>query len=232
MIYSVIGIFFVLSLGFIVPSVYAQDIPEWVKSNAGWWANDIIEDQEFILGIQFLINEQILIIPATSISSEQSEKIPSWVKSNAGWWADGIITDTEFVDSIQYLIANGILSINSQSRLDQTPESESETYTGSGEFADGDFFHRTSGVASIEYVEGLGGTLHFDNGFTTVLGPDLFVYLATDKSASDFVNVGRLQSSSGAQSYEIPADIDLTKYDNVLVWCKSFGVLFGNASIS
>ena len=232
MIYSVIGIFFILSLSFALPSVYAQDIPEWVKSNAGWWADDVIEDQEFVLGIQFLINKQILIIPATSTSSEKSENIPSWVKSNAGWWADGIITDIEFVDSIQHLIANEILTVTPQSELEQTPESEPETYTASGEFSDGDFFHRTSGVASVEYVEGLGGTLHFDNGFTTVLGPDLFVYLATDKSASDFVNVGRLQSSSGEQSYEIPADIDLTKYDNVLVWCKSFGVLFGNASIS
>lgn len=65
-----------------------------------------------------------------------------------------------------------------------------------------------------------------------MLGPDLFVYLATDKSASNFVNVGRLQSSSGEQSYIIPAEIDLEKYDNVLVWCESFGVLFGNAKLS
>ena len=226
--YSVMGIFFVLALSSITPVVYAQEIPQWVKSNAGWWAGEVIEDQEFVLSIQFLINEQILIIPPTAISNEKSEGIPEWVKSNAGWWADEVITDDEFVNSIQYLIANGILSVEVQSEI----ETETEIYTASGKFSDGDFIHRTSGVASVEYVEGLGGTLYFDQRFNTVLGPDLFVYLATDKSASDFVDVGRLQSSSGEQSYTIPANTDLAKYNNVLVWCKSFGVLFGNANIS
>ncbi|MGH1521670.1 MAG: DM13 domain-containing protein, partial [Nitrosopumilus sp.] len=148
------------------------------------------------------------------------------------WWADGIITNTEFLNNIQYLIANGIITISGQSSINNEIEVAPVLFEASGKFADGDFFHRTSGIASIEYSVKTGGILNFDNKFSTVLGPDLFVYLATDKSASNFVNVGRLQSSSGEQSYIIPAEIDLEKYDNVLVWCESFGVLFGNAQLS
>ena len=151
------------------------------------------------------------------------------MKNNGKWWTEGVITDKEFLNNVQYLVANGIISIEQEV---ETEETMSETYKASGEFSDGDFFHRTSGTASIKYSQELGGTLHFDQRFSTVNGPDLFVYLATDKSATDFVNVGRLQSSSGEQTYTIPEEVDLEKYNNVLVWCKAFGVLFGDANLS
>ncbi|MGI9566050.1 MAG: DM13 domain-containing protein [Nitrosopumilus sp.] len=227
---NIIGIIFVLVVGSTMSFAYAQEIPGWVKNNVSWWADGIIDDQEFIRGIQFLITEEILIVPPTNISEEKSTVIPDWIKNNGKWWADGIITDKEFLNNIQFLIANGILSVES-SALDESEE-EPEPYQVSGKFSDGDFFHRTSGMASIEFSADVGGTLHFDQRFSTVNGPDLFVYLATDNSANDFVNVGRLQSSSGEQSYSIPPDTDLEKYDNVLVWCRAFGVLFGNAELS
>jgi hypothetical protein len=74
-------------------------------------------------------------------------------------------------------------------------------------------------------------TLRLEN-FKATNGPDLYIYLATDNSASDFVNLGKLKASSGNQNYEIPEDTDLSKYDKVLVWCKAFSVLFGHAQIS
>jgi hypothetical protein len=46
-------------------------------------------------------------------------------------------------------------------------------------------------------------------------GPDLYVYLSTDKSASDFVNLGRLKANMGNQNYPIPGGTDMTKYDMV-----------------
>ena len=143
-------------------------------------------------------------------------------------WAEGIITDKEFLNNIEFLIGNGILTVKSNIQIESE---ESAPYILSGKFHDGDFFHRTSGIATAEF-SGVGGILHFDKKFSTVNGPDLFVYLATDKSANDFVNVGRLQSSSGEQTYTIPEDVDLEKYNNVLVWCRAFGVLFGNAELS
>ena len=231
--YLIAGIFLVL-ISSTLPFVYAQEIPDWLKTNVSWWADGILGDQEFVQSMSFLINEDILVVPPTTIPDEKSEKIPEWVKNNGKWWTDGIISDVEFLDNIQYLIANGIITIGAQSVSDDEIEMKTESvfFEASGKFSDGDFFHRTSGIASIKYSAETGGVLNFDNTFNTVLGHDLFVYLATDKSANDFVNVGRLQSSSGEQSYVIPTEIDLGKYDNVLVWCKSFGALFGNVELS
>ena len=37
-------------------------VPDWVKNNAEWWAEDLIEDSDFINGIQYLIKKQLIII--------------------------------------------------------------------------------------------------------------------------------------------------------------------------
>jgi hypothetical protein len=62
-------------------------------------------------------------------------------------------------------------------------------------------------------------------------GPDLYVYLSTDKSASDSVGLGKLKANIGNQNYLIPAGTDLSKYDTVLIWCRAFSVLFGSAEL-
>ena len=41
-------------------SVEAQGlIPEWIKNNAGWWANDEIDDQTFLNGIEYLVENKV-----------------------------------------------------------------------------------------------------------------------------------------------------------------------------
>ncbi|HKR72791.1 MAG TPA: DM13 domain-containing protein, partial [Candidatus Nitrosocosmicus sp.] len=62
-------------------------------------------------------------------------------------------------------------------------------------------------------------------------GPDLYVYLSTDKSAYDFINLGKLKANNGNQNYNIPTGTDLEKYDNALIWCKAFSVLFGSVDL-
>ena len=86
-------------------------IPAWVKNNAGWWADNLIGDSDFVSGIQYLITEGIMTIPPTQSGSSTSQEIPTWIKNNAGWWADDLITNTDFVSGIQYLITNGIMSV-------------------------------------------------------------------------------------------------------------------------
>ena len=92
-------------------------IPSWIKNNAKWWADGIIDDTTFIQSIQFLIQNDIIKISETDVSStgqeseSESGTIPSWVKTSAGWWADGIIDDTTFIQSIQFLIQQGILVV-------------------------------------------------------------------------------------------------------------------------
>jgi hypothetical protein len=55
--------------------------------------------------------------------------------------------------------------------------------------------------------------------------------VSTDKSSSDFVNLGKLKANMGNQNYEIPQGTDLERYDTVLIWCKAFSVLFGSAEL-
>jgi hypothetical protein len=89
-----------------------QGIPSWIKNNAGWWATGQIDNNSFVQGIQFLINEGIMKIPPTSQGTGGSDEIPDWIKNNAGWWAEGLITDDDFVQGIQFLIENGIMKIS------------------------------------------------------------------------------------------------------------------------
>jgi len=86
-------------------------IPNWIKNNAGWWADGLIEDADFVSGIQYLINEEIMTIPQTQSGQSTQQAIPNWIKNNAGWWADGLIEDADFVSGIQYLITNGIMHV-------------------------------------------------------------------------------------------------------------------------
>ena len=87
-------------------------VPEWVKNNAGWWADDQIPDSAFIDGIEFLIKEGIIIVSDTTKNESQSDGVPEWVKNNAGWWADDQIPDSAFIDGIEFLIKEGIIKIN------------------------------------------------------------------------------------------------------------------------
>ena len=87
-------------------------IPDWIKNNAGWWAADQIDDSAFVQGIQYLIKEGIMFIPAAEASeSTGSQEIPAWIKNNAGWWADGQIDDSSFLQGIQYLVKVGIIKV-------------------------------------------------------------------------------------------------------------------------
>jgi hypothetical protein len=89
-------------------------IPDYIKNNAGWWAEGAIDDSHFISGIQYLINEGIMKIPSTTQGSEShGNKVPEYIKNNAGWWAEGAIDDETFVQGLQYLIKEGIMRIQS-----------------------------------------------------------------------------------------------------------------------
>ncbi len=40
----------------------SQEIPAWIKNNAGWWADGLITDVDFVSGIQWLITNGIMKI--------------------------------------------------------------------------------------------------------------------------------------------------------------------------
>jgi len=103
-----------------IPESSAQDaIPSWIKNNAGWWADDKIDDFTFAQGIGFLIKNKIIQIndlpttPDGEIAIENDIVIPSWIKNNAGWWADDSISDSDFLYGIKFLVENNIIQFQS-----------------------------------------------------------------------------------------------------------------------
>ena len=88
-------------------------IPDWIKSNAGWWADGSIDDNSFVQGIQYLVQEKIILVSEEFQTGYNEQNIPPWIKNNAGWWADGSIDDDSFVQGMQFLIKEGIMSIPS-----------------------------------------------------------------------------------------------------------------------
>jgi len=89
-------------------------IPSWIKHNAGWWADNKINDKDFISGIEYLLENKIIKV-STYVNKENStDGIPSWIKNNAGWWSSGKISDNDFLTGIEYLIENGIIKVDAQ----------------------------------------------------------------------------------------------------------------------
>ena len=87
-------------------------IPEWIKNNAKWWSAEEIDDKTFANGIEYMIKQGIIVVPATLGSMENTDAIiPDWVKNNAAWWANNQIDDSAFAQGIQYLIKEGIISV-------------------------------------------------------------------------------------------------------------------------
>ena len=101
----------VLSGIIFIPHAFAENVPEWVKNTAGWWAEDVISETEFVNAIEFLVKENIIQVNVSQ-ASETSQNVPEWVKNTAGWWAEDVISETEFVNAIAYLIKHGIIIVN------------------------------------------------------------------------------------------------------------------------
>jgi hypothetical protein len=147
-----------------------------------------------------------------------------------------IVVATLVLPSI--LIITGLSSLNSfitadfplqpETAFAQDQQSQSIL---SGQFMGvGDGIHDAEGIAKQINLEDGRQFVRFEN-FKVTNGPDLFVYLATDKSASDFVDLGKLKANNGNQNYQIPSGTDLSKYNTVVIWCKAFSVLFGSAEL-
>jgi len=48
-------------------------IPQWIKNNAGWWADDSIDDESFVNGIKYLIDSGIMEINIDTTIQDQGD---------------------------------------------------------------------------------------------------------------------------------------------------------------
>lgn len=106
------------------------------------------------------------------------------------------------------------------------------TVLRSGAFVDGDAIHRGSGTVSI-VDDGERALLVFGDDVSITPGPDLFVYLSPNAPGDDlgeFVSLGTLTATTGAQAYLLPENAD--DYRTVVIWCRAFSVTFATAELS
>jgi len=118
--------FSLIGSGILVPNSSAQDaqIPGWIKNVAGWWANDDISENEFLTGIEYLINNNIISLDSISCNEKiesqttsSAEMIPDWIKNNASWWSDNLIDDIDFINGLEYLLKHKIVKIDNKKIL-------------------------------------------------------------------------------------------------------------------
>ena len=88
--------------------------------------------------------------------------------------------------------------------------------------------HSASGTAKIIQI-GDKKYVRLEEDFSVTNGPDLFVHLGKDGEYDPLARLGTLKGNIGSQNYEIPSDVDLSKYNEIWVWCRSFSVPFAKA---
>ena len=86
-------------------------IPTWIRNDANWWSTNQITDLEFLKGINYLFEKQVVYVPQRAITIDSQWQIPSWVKISAGWWSDEKITDDEFLNMIENLVKRKIIVV-------------------------------------------------------------------------------------------------------------------------
>jgi len=90
-------------------------IPSWVKDIAGFWCANEIDSNGFVQVIQWMIDNNLIIIPeemaAQAASDAGSGGVPDWIQFNACIWYQGEIGDKEFSTTLEWLINNGIIQV-------------------------------------------------------------------------------------------------------------------------
>jgi hypothetical protein len=48
---------------------------------------------------------------------------------------------------------------------------------------------------------------------------------------SDYIDLGFLKGNIGDQNYDLPAGVDLSQYNSVVIYCLPFHVVFSTATL-
>ena len=113
------------------------------------------------------------------------------------------------------------------------PELDIEPFViAQGTFNQFDSTHRGEGTATIYEIPDSGWLLRLEN-FRTNSGEELHVILSVNNPASSteplefgYVDLGLLKGNVGSQNYEIPADVDLSRFSSVVIWSRLSSVNF------
>ncbi|MDQ0680422.1 hypothetical protein QFZ30_003804 [Arthrobacter pascens] len=126
-----------------------------------------------------------------------------------------------------------------------TPAATSAAPAGPVQLAAGTLIsheHATTGTVRIIQQPDGRRFLTLEN-LDTSNGPDVHVWLSAahvvegtagwyTAGSADHYDLGLIKGNQGNQVYEVPADVDLSKYKSVDLWCVQFSVSFGAAELA
>jgi hypothetical protein len=136
-------------------------------------------------------------------------------------------------------IMEGMAKINMDA-VEPMPEKMAEsTVLASGEFRDGDSFHKGSGDVSLYRLANGDAVLRFE-GLSVTNGPDLHILVSTHSDPmtkgelrdAGYSTLGQLKGNRGDQNYEVPSDIDADSIGSVIIYCMPFHVIFSVAPLT
>lgn len=107
--------FFVKDSGNVVISV-------WIKDLGVWWIEGLITDSEYAKGIEYLIENNVIVISQEIIKEDSESSIPEWFRYTTKLWIqeDNGITDEEYANALAHLIKIGVIVINASDESEQT----------------------------------------------------------------------------------------------------------------
>jgi hypothetical protein len=147
--------------------------------------------------------------------------------------ATGNVTAAE-IEQVMTIMAK----TNKEMSEDMPAMTAEPTLLANGSLRDGESFHKGSGEVRIYELENGSQLLRLEN-LNVTNGPALHVYLSehanpmngNDVDTNGFIDLGSLKGNTGNQNYEIPAGVDLSNIKSVVIYCKTFHVVFSVASL-
>lgn len=125
------------------------------------------------------------------------------------------------------------------SQVDQSmPAMTDPTVIATGVFSEIDAIHSGSGNVILYQLPDNSRIIRFEN-FRVTNGSDLHVYLARNPAprkpeeiGQDYIDLGALIGNIGSQNYSVPAEVDFSQYQGVVIYSPSLSVIYTTADIS
>jgi hypothetical protein len=177
----------------------------------------------------------VTIEAVKEINLNQSTVLQAVVKNNLGqvlqgltvsWQSDNVnlveVTQTGIIKGISYGTANvkaTVEGIQSNSTMVQVIRS--------GTFGSGG-----TGTAKLKIENNILKLQTSSNFSVSTSPPDLRVFLTNSSTnITGAVEVASLTQKTGEQTWNLPANVSITQYRYVMVWCKQFGGVYGLADL-
>lgn len=88
-------------------------------------------------------------------------------------------------------------------------------------------------TGSVTVVKTASGTeIRLSKNFSLDNSPGPWLGFGRNGRYDKAAEFSKLSGLSGAQTYKVPASIDVSKYDEFYIWCKPFGVPLGVARLN